>query len=110
MEALLGFGGLLFIAYAFFHACACCHVAGSKGYDGLPAFAWFVLGGLFGVFALLAIGLCETVEVCDERRDKRRAERKARREERVAQTEGQRQHWEEQRQRRWAWLKRLFSR
>ena len=78
MESVLGaalvLGGILFVLYAIFHALACSDIADSKGYSGV---SWFILGGLFGVFALLAIGFSETAEVCDERREKKRAERKA---------------------------------
>ena len=84
MVEAVGFG-LIFVLYAFFHACVCCWIAESKGYAGGVAFLWFILGGLFGVFALLTIGLCEPAETSKERREKRRAEEKAEREKRLSQ-------------------------
>ena len=85
---VLGFG-VIFVMYAFFHACACCWVAESKGYSGGAAFLWFILGGLFGVFALLTIGLCETAEASNERREKKRAAERKAREERQARIKAQ---------------------
>ncbi len=52
---LLGFMFLVGIASAFACACMSGIVASEKGHNGLN---WFLLGGLFGPFALLgAIGL-----------------------------------------------------
>ena len=73
MEAL---GGLLIIIaalYVIFHAFATAHVAQTKGRE---AGAWFILGLFFGVFALMAVGFCETQEEA-ERQKQIRKERQA---------------------------------
>ena len=72
---------VLLIPYTAFHAFACAHVADTKGYSWG---GWFILGALFGVFALLAVGLCETAELHNERQEKKRAALAAARAEREA--------------------------
>ena len=73
---MTGFELFLVFMYAVFHAFACCHVAYTKGRTGGSAFVWFLLGGLFGVFALLTIGFCGAVD--REREDQEEEERLAR--------------------------------
>ena len=101
VESIFTFA-FIFVYYSIFFAFAAAHIAQTKGRS---AFSWLMLGGLFGPFALVAIGFCESKETELRQREvqvKREAEMK---EKRIAWEEKQK----EIKQQRWGRIKSLFA-
>lgn len=92
---------IAFLYYSVFFAFASAHIAQTKGRS---AFSWLILGALFGVFALLAIGLCDPKDAELRQREVAREQK--------ALMKKQYEEWQKEkreiRQRRWGWITVLW--